>query len=636
MALPDKCGLGYGQSGAGNYVDNYLSRAHTYSAGAYNESMEFLGALSGYLPDALPSIEGVNFDDIDIDIRDPNIDGIPKPERFVPSPIIPNLPDPFVPQDIHQIAVGEAPEFDIPTPVLTPISPPDALTATAPGDAPLVRTDFEFPEDPSDLNLPAVPTFETLNIPEDFDYEFPVFSEEPPVYLGVPPPTLTFNWTEDPYDSELIRAVTAELLDRVTNGGTGLHPLVEQAIWDRARNREDMLAMKARDEVLTTAATRGFLRPSGSSLAAIDTLTQANQSKQADLSREIAIKQAELEQENLKFSIQQSISLEQMLIAQFNNALSRSFEAQKFIQQAAVDIFNANLKRFEVEMELYKTYAVVFETRLKAELNKAQIYKTKIEAEALKNQINESKVKLYLAQIDGIKAEVDIYKTQVDAISSRISAESLKLQNYKLEIDAYSALVTAKRDEFGMYSEQVKAELSKVEVFDSQVKAFVSRVQGYSALVDAESKIADNDLSVEKLRLDQYMSRLDYGLKVLQSDIDIIKSKTEVYKIDSEVYKNLVDAEVSSVELDIRVADIDLRKEVSKAEIALKNADIQLKNAEISSNLTLEAMKSGAQVGSSLAAASLSGINIGASLSQSGRTSHDVSCNTNHNVSYEA
>ena len=509
------------------------------------------------------------------------------------------------------------------------------MEASAPEGPPVVRTDFEFPEDPDDLDLPPVPSFEQLNIPQNYVYTFPVFEEELPVYLGTTPPTLSFRWAEDIYSSELLDAVTAELLDRVVNGGTGLHPLVEQAIWERARNREDILAAKAIDEVLTLSASKGFLRPSGSTLSAVDRLYQENQSKQADLSREIAIKQAELEQENLKFSIQQSIALEQMLIGEFNNALNRAFEAQKYIQQAAIEIYNANIKKYELELEVYKAYIVTFETALKAELNKAEIYKTQLEAEALKNQINESKVRLYLAQIDGIKAEVDIYKTQVDAISSRISAEALKIQNYKASVDAFAAVVGAKRDEFSMYSEQVKAELAKVEMFDSQVKAFVSRVQGYSATVDAEAKITDSDISVEKLRLEEYTSRLEFGLKLLQSEIETVKAKAEIYKTDGDVYKNLVDAEVSKVELDVRLADVDIKKAIAQSEVALKNADIQLKNAEINANLSLEAMKSGAQVGSSLAAAALSGVNVSAQVAHNTRLGYDINCNTNHNVSYE-
>jgi hypothetical protein len=337
--LPNKCGYVSGPNVSAE-VNDYIDRAQWYSSGAYRQSIDFLDGLARFVPNAVGPISDVGLDGLSCDVKDPNFDIIPRPERFVPDPVIPLLPDPFDFGDIHQINPGPIPEFNIPDPDLQPITVPDPLSARPPGDAPVIRTDFDYPEDLGEIVLPDVPPFHELDIPPPFEYNFPDFAEIPPEYLGPPPPSLTFNWDEDPYDSELIRAVTAELLDRVVNGGTGLHPLVEQAIWERARNREDVLSMKARMEVLTASATRGFFRPSGSTVAALDMLAQANQSKQADLSREIAIKQAELEQENLKFSIQQSIALEQMMINQYNSALTRAFEAQKFIQQAAVEIFN--------------------------------------------------------------------------------------------------------------------------------------------------------------------------------------------------------------------------------------------------------------------------------------------------------
>lgn len=47
------------------------------------------------------------------------------------------------------------------------------------------------------------------------------------------------------------------------NGGTGLAPAVEQAIWDRARSRETQTALANQTEVMRTSEALGFPLPSG-------------------------------------------------------------------------------------------------------------------------------------------------------------------------------------------------------------------------------------------------------------------------------------------------------------------------------------------------------------------------------------
>lgn len=619
------------------FVQSQTLDARDHASTAFTEAMEFIDKIASYLPNLFRGFDAdIEFRDIDSPKLDPGFDEIEKPILNLP-PITPiEFPDyPPFGDGLYEVnfgRIGSPPSFNIPDPDIQPIDRPDPLNVSAPSDPPVISTDFTFPNEPV-TSIPSVPTFEELNIPESPAFSFPLFDYIPPVYVGGDPPEINNDWSENPYESELLNATYNELKDRVLNGGTGLNPVVEQAIWDRARNREDINAKRSRLEVLRTEAARGFVRPSGSSLAALDTLAQETQNKVSDLSREISIKQAELEQRNIEFALQQAISLENLLIQNNNNVLNRAFDMQKQIQMLSIEIYKVQLQKFQIELETYKTYSTVFETQIRSELSKAEVYKTQVQAEALRNEINKSKVDLYNAQLNGIKTSVDVYKTTVDAVSSRIQAEALKLQNYKAEVEAYSAQVSAKRDEYSMYSESIKAELSKAQIYDSKVKAFVSRVEAYAKTADIETKLQEASINLEDLKIKNHNFKIEALVKKADVELKQISALVEKFRGDIQAYQASVSAESSRIDSVARAYESEVRLSTAEADVALKNADILLKQLSTESELILKALEAGASISSQLAAASLAGINVSSQVQTS--ASDNENHNINENYDYE-
>ena len=608
-------------NGPAEIVTHHVALAQSYANDAFNTATSFLEALEQFNATVTPIADAGFFDDIITPL--PDFVAPPDPTEPVINPINVVIPD-YVPITIGEDfdSVGPAPDWLIADPVLNLPVAPDALNVPAPGDAPTIITDFLYPDAPVTV-LPATPTFEQLNLPSAPSVNIGEFLETLPDVSSIgAPPSNTFNWTEVFYTDNLLEATQLELLDRILNGGTGLNPIVEQSIWDRARNREDKNSLRSKEELIKEQAARGFYSPPGALTAGLNFLAQETQSKNADLSREIALKQADLEQSNIQFALQSSLDLEGKLLSYSDSMQNRAFEAEKTTVELAIELYKVRVQQFGIELETYKAAADVFEATIRAELAKVEIYKTEIQAQSLINDVNKTTVDLYVSQVNAIKIAVDVYTAEIDAVNSRVRSEGLKLENFKLEVDTYTAQVGAKRDEFGIYAEQIKAELAKVTVFESQARAFTSRIQAYSVEIGAEAAKVDADIAQVDAYTKGYSAQVDGLVSQAKANQMQVESAVDIYRGQASIFTAKVSAESARVDAESKLYDLQVREATAQAEIALKNADIALANADNIAKLQLEAIKAGATVSSQLAASSLSAMNIGASISGSSVDQH--------------
>ncbi len=543
---------------------------------------------------------------------------------------LPAIPADFDPNSISTLSLtslGAFPELTDTSPTVSFPSQPAAFSGTAPVNTLTIKDDFVFPTSPT-TTLPAVPTLQSLSLPTLSTITLPTFSEAVPV-PDLVVPGQTFAFTESPYSSTLLTDVSSELLSRLTKS-TGLNTNVEAQLWDRARNRESLNATRSREENNFDNAQTGFSRPSGSMFAANSRLAQDTQNKIADLSREIAIKQADLEQENFKNTVSNILSLEATLIQNNNNIQERSFQAARFAQEVSINLFNAKVAAFGLQVEGYKLYELEFRSKLSAELSKLDVFKGELDSQRLINEINKTDIDLYTSQVQAVQTIVQTFKIEVDAVSSQIQAEGLKVQNFKSLVDVFAAEVGAKRDEFQAFGTAVDAESKKVDVYSTQVQAFSNRVQAYGQGVDAKKKIIDVDIDKEKLRLQSHVAKLDLFGKNIQAEVSAYQAQTETFKAQASIYGAQIDAEKVKLDNDRQNIDNKIQLAKAKADVAISNANINIKNADSANQLTLDAIKSGATVQAQLAASALSGIQIGANISS--QFSQSENQNTNISV----
>jgi hypothetical protein len=177
---------------------------------------------------------------------------------------------------------------------------------------------------------------------------------------------LTFNAVAEPsaatvmeyeapadYSSTLLTNLASLLTSRLA-GGTGLDPAVEAAIWDRARERELALAQAAIDQVTRDSEALGYQLPPGVLVDGIRREQRAYFDKASGFSREVAVKQAELEQTNMQQAIDKALAYEGALTEILTKRTQLSVEQFK----AEVDRFRAeveqDVKHWEVSIKQYE------------------------------------------------------------------------------------------------------------------------------------------------------------------------------------------------------------------------------------------------------------------------------------------
>lgn len=528
------------------------------------------------------------------------------------------------------ISLSTAPEFTAIEPSLNIPVVPNPLSISLPVKDFIVDTSIDFPVTP-DTTLPNVPTLLSLDLPVPEEIFLPVFDQAFPTSNSLVIPGVTFSWNESAYSDDLLTKVKTELFNRLSTS-TGLAPLVEEAIWNRGRDRESKAALLAERTLLEDRAGQGFSRPTGSMMAALDQLVQDTQGKIIELSREIMIKQAELEQENIKTSIQQTIALEDIFIREKNNISQRQFEAAKYIQDIAVEIFKISVSKYNSEVEAYKAFSAAYTSRVQAELSKIEIFKAQIDAEKLKGDINEQNIKIYVAQLEGVKSNVEIYKALIGAVSEKLRAEALKIEVYKSDVEAYATGVKAKAEEYSMYSEQIKGEMAKVDIYESKVKAFTSRIQAYAAQNDVAIKKAEVDTSIQELNVKKYSADIEAFIKQVQADQLVYQSAVDLYKGQAEMYLADVSMTRSSAELALKQSENVIAQNKYKADIGIQNAQISLESLKGAYGASLQAKIAAGSIYQGIGTSALNAINVSASLSGQAQVSLSESHNYSHSV----
>jgi len=147
-------------------------------------------------------------------------------------------------------------------------------------------------------------------------------------------------------------------------GGTGLSATVEAGIWDRAREREAATAQAQADEATLQDEALGFDFPTGALNARLEAVGQEYHNKVSSINRDIAIKQAELEQQNLRDTIAALQALYGFIVTQdvehWKALISQNEAIQNFVLQAAglnANILNSNRA---TQLDAAKTIAQTF------------------------------------------------------------------------------------------------------------------------------------------------------------------------------------------------------------------------------------------------------------------------------------
>lgn len=546
----------------------------------------------------------------------------------IAAPDLPAMPvAPSMPTINFAVPGGQPTELSIDMPGITI----DDFTETAPtltlpaaptlyyGSVPTVPSaaDVAVPVAPV-VTMPAEPTYLSLSTVSfagvDLHEDWLARLEDMPTLTLVSP--TPFSYARGPeYASTLLSALKATLEARL-GGGTGIPEAVEQAIWDRARSRETKIALANEAEIQRASEALGFQLPSGVIAAQLREAQQNYYDKLSELSRDVAIKQAELEQANLKDTIAAGMQLEGQLIDYAFKLEQLSFETARAYADNAIQSHNAAVEQFKALLVGYQTYAQAYDTLIKAELAKVEVYKAQLQGEQTKAQINESLVQQFKAQIDAGMSQVEIYRAQVGAAQTLVQLEQTKISAAGEQVRAYVAQVNAETAKVEAYKASVQAQSTLVDMYKTKADAFSAKVGAQAEKAKAELARYNALVSAKTAEWDGYKAKVQTeGERIkalgIQSGALLDGYKAEAAAIESE-------AKMITMRWETQIKDYEASQQLM-LQTAKINADVALQT----NNARLDAAKVGAQVYAQLTSSAYGMVNASASIS--GSASNSVS-----------
>jgi hypothetical protein len=473
---------------------------------------------------------------------------------------------------------------------------PTAPTITY-GTAPVVPAinDVTVPTAPT-LTAPTAPTFLTLgtvafanvDIHEDW---LANLQNVPTLTLMSPTPFSYARGAE--YASSLLAGLKAKLAERLA-GGSGLTPAVEQAIWDRARDRETKIADGNRNEVMRQSEAFGFALPSGALAAQLREADQNYYDKLSELSRDISVKQADLEQANLKDTIAAGMQLESTLIDYSYRLEQLTFETAKQYADNAIQVYNASVEQFKALLAGYSVYSENYKTLISAELAKIEVYKGQLAGEQLKVEVNQSLVAQYRASIEANMAQVEIYRAQVGAAQTLVSLEQARLGAAGEQIRAYTAQINAETAKVEAYKAGVQGEATKVEAYSTQARA-------YASLVGAQAEKARVEVARYGTSIQAYAAQWDGYRAAVAAETARMEALGKQSGALLDGYRANAAAVEATANIATKVWEGNIKQYEAGLNITLQTAKINTDSLVATNNARLDASKVGAQVFAQLA-----------------------------------
>lgn len=610
-------------NGAQSLVTAGWNTAQDYANTAFNESLNFLDNLQ------VAASQLGDIGDIPYDVGPATTIITPYVSPVAPTPddLTPAFPVPPASPTLGTVTVptfGEAPVFDGVLPAInTDIPAPSPLDVAVP-NAPTLNP-IDMPDDLS-VVLPDVPTLYALNIPTAPVIDIPLFSAtlaDAPVA-----PDVVFAFTEPEYVSALKSAIEDKLGAWIAGTFTGIAPDVEQAIYERARVREVVNAERAVDDAIRQFSARGFDLPAGALIENIQRAQQEEQDKTSTLSRDIMIKQAELEQANIHFALEQGIRYDGILIDYANKVAQRAYDSARYLAESAIQVFDAKVRLFNASVQAYVAEGNVFRDRVQAALSTLEIYKAELEGQRILGQINVQLADIYKTQLEAVNTTVAVYRERLNAVRTKVEIDARQIEVFRVLVSAYDSQVRAKAAEFDMYANQIKAELSKVEVYTSQANAYDSVVKGFIATTEAKKSVAELELEVnQKMPLEVYKGLLSAYTEQVQAEGTRIKAIADVFNSKTQLFSAEVTGESSRVDSETKQYTAEINALVAEAGLGIEAAKAKLQATITAAAAMIEAIKGGAQTSAQLAASALSAVNLSGSISDQQSASVSVSAN---------
>lgn len=351
---------------------------------------------------------------------------------------------------------------------------------------------------------------------------FPTDTYAEPIMAGLPtvstdfsgivaPDDLAFSmaWAEGALPAVLYSALQTRLLNDLQSGATGLDPIVEAAIYERARLRQQADRLAEWNRINDTAAALQFAMPSGVLASALTDFGIGATRQDADIENNIITTQADLAQKNSQFSIQQSVALEQLIRQSHTDTSGRALDYAKSLASEARELFATKIQKYIADWQGRKT-------------------QVEAEVEALRGVIESNK-----GLIEIFKAQYDALKTRVDAVASfnkGVTDVYLgQVQGYGEGERAISSLNDSK---IKYLAEQIKDADMDLRASIAQAEATIS---GYASEMSVKEKFSNDIAQIAGQVIASMLSAVHAGASLGYSGSE---SSTKNFSIGASLHEN--------------------------------------------------------------------------------------------------
>lgn len=414
-------------------------------------------------------------------------------------------------------------------PLLNAQMPSAPLDSNYPSRVTAVQTeDHEFPDDAElSITYPTLPILSDISVPAFVPLIItPPTVTIPTVTFDVPSATAINSGGVSPEDS-LVAALKAKLLSNIQNGGTMLNATVEADIWNRNLERDNQQLQDSVDKFTAQWAKFGWTLPDGPLIGGLLDLNNKFSDKRLDASREIAIKQAELEQQGMFKTFDVVVALEKVLFDNLNDYARRVFEASKETSDQVIKIFNSRIELYNTELKKYLASVEYYGKQVAAEASRAQAYAAQVEGIKAVVAVDNNRVDVYKAQLQAEAQKVDIFKQKVAIVSQKYEAEKLKVDTYKSKVDAYVAEI------------------------NGITQKYVTSVEAFKAFVTAFNSSSENQLKFKELVMQGDIAELDARVKAwqveMQGEIEENKLKLQALTTVAQIESNVAAGSLSAL-----------------------------------------------------------------------------------------
>lgn len=205
----------------------------------------------------------------------------------------------------------------------------------------------------------------------------------------------------------------------INEGGTGMNPAVENALWERGRSR--LLKQATRDTAGVTEkyARAGWPLPPGAMLNDIAMIRQDSRDKLAEQNRDISIKSFETEMENVRFAITTAGSLFTQALQAVSDYVRTVMLGPQTAAQLATSISGLKNDAARTLVSLYQAQSAALEPFLRLEITDAELKERANEAN-LRAQTETAQLRMQAA-LSNLKMLGDTAAASLNGIGANVA-----------------------------------------------------------------------------------------------------------------------------------------------------------------------------------------------------------------------